>query len=226
MEYIIGIVMTALIVLMLITGILKGPARAFAAPPEKRITRDIAAALPSPSPAVKTRSLSKEEIAQRLKKLANSPPPKNLSMGAMCYDMAGPPERTDYVCPECGEKTIYSKEGKDRRASTNFIQYDLPDCRRMAKDIKGVTVELDEHEFCKKCSPKVKEPELIVKVRYAGRADAAVTRGITRDDLKLINEFASGSDRHSGAQGRETPLSQYITRLQELLGIPSEGKNR
>ena len=28
-------------------------------------------------------------------------------MGAMCYDMCMPPPVTEYVCPVCGEKTLY-----------------------------------------------------------------------------------------------------------------------
>jgi len=76
---------------------------------------------------------------------------------------------------------------------------------------------------CRKCSPGVKEPAMILKVRYSGKPDAAVTRGITPNDLKLINEFLSGSDRHTGEQGRETPLNQHTKRVQQLLGVPEGG---
>jgi len=221
MEYIIGIILAALIIFTLSLNTLKGPDRAHASSPESPVTCDVAGPLPSPSPSILTHSLSRKEITERLKKLAKSPPPKDLKMGAMCYDMAGPPDRVDYVCPRCGEKTLYTNNDKNRIVSTFFLEYELSECRRLARDIKGITVELDEHEFCRKCSPGVKEPAMILKVRYSGRTDAAVTRGITRNDLKLINEFLSGSDRHTGEQGRETPLNQYMKRLQQLLGMPA-----
>lgn len=226
MEYIIGIILAALIIFTLSLNTLKGPDRAHASSPESPVTCDVAGPLPSPSPSILTHSLSRKEITERLKKLAQSPPPKDLKMGAMCYAIVGPSDRVDYVCPNCGEKTLYSIDNKERSASTYLIQFELPECRRMAKEIKGITVEFDEHEFCRKCSPGVKEPAMILKVRYSGRTDAAVTRGITRNDLKLINEFLYGTDRHTGEQGRETPLNQYMTRLQQLLGVPGEEKKQ
>ncbi|GEM_PF-599325 len=224
MEYIIGIILVSLIIFTLSVNTLKGPDKAHASSSKNPVTWDIAAALPSPSPTLLTHSLSKEEIVQRLKKLSQSPPPKDLKMGAKCYDMAGPPARIDYVCPRCGEKTLYTNDSKDRRASTFFLQYELSECRRMAKDIQAISIELDEHEYCRKCSPGTKEPLLILKVRYPGKEGVTVTRGITKDDLKLIREFIAGSDRHEGEQGREAALKQYLPRLQQLLGAPGEGK--
>ena len=62
----------------------------------------------------KTPILTRLELENRLKKLAESEPPKELFMGAMCYDMAAPPARVEYVCPDCGEKTFYVQDYENK----------------------------------------------------------------------------------------------------------------
>lgn len=52
-------------------------------------------------------NMTRDEIRKRLEELAASAPPKDLSLGAMCYSMAEPPETAAYICPRCGERTLY-----------------------------------------------------------------------------------------------------------------------
>lgn len=161
----------------------------------------------------------REEIALRLKKLAESPPPSELSMGAMCYDIAGPPDRVDYVCPVCGEKTLYSLDSDERIADMFMLQYELNECRRLARSLAGLDAELDEKEFCRRCRPEVTEPVLVLKVRYPEKGDTVETRGVDKSDLELLKAFIRGSDRIAGDTGAETPLQDHLKRLRELLGI-------
>lgn len=162
----------------------------------------------------------REEIALRLRKLAESPSPSELDMGAMCYDMAEPPDRIDYVCPVCGEKTLYSFESDERIADMFMLQFELNECRRITHNLIGLDAELDETEFCMRCRPEVTEPVLVLKVRYPEGGDAVETRGVSKSDLQLLRAFIKGSDRIAGDTGRESPLQDHMKRLRELLGIP------
>jgi hypothetical protein len=165
-----------------------------------------------------SQGLSRDETKARLKKLSESPPPKDLKMGAECYKVAMPPDRAEYLCPVCGERTLFVSE-KGRNADAAFITRELPDCRRLIKEIKGLDVELDESQFCKKCSPSAKNPSLILIVRYRGQNAPFKCAHIDRDDLVLLREFAEGKDRHRDSYDFETPLKEHIKRLNELLGV-------
>jgi hypothetical protein len=50
----------------------------------------------------------REELRRRLEELARSEPPLDLSSGAMCYSVAAPSEVVEYLCPVCGQKTLYA----------------------------------------------------------------------------------------------------------------------
>lgn len=56
--------------------------------------------------------LSREDIQKQLAVIAKSPPPLGQPPGAMCYKVAAPPSRIDYVCPTCGEKTLYAYDAQ------------------------------------------------------------------------------------------------------------------
>jgi hypothetical protein len=89
----------------------------------------------------------------------------------------------------------------------------------MVKEIKGLAVTIDESEFCRKCSPAVMSPVVILITRYPDHKDEYRAKGVNSEDLVLIREFLEGSDRHKGAQDIETPLKNHLPRLRELLGI-------
>ena len=62
----------------------------------------------------------REEMQRRLAALAQSKPPRDLSPGAMCYRMAGPPEVAEYRCPACGAKTWYALGPKPKGIGTRL----------------------------------------------------------------------------------------------------------
>ena len=160
----------------------------------------------------KMNRLSSDQIRKQLTTLSLKQPPKDLSMrGAMCYDMAMPPERGEYVCPVDGEKTLYTTY------MVNFIMYDLPAIRDIAGAMPGVTVTIDESQFCRICSPDIKDPQLIMTVNYSDRTHTV--KGITTEDLKLMREFLTGKDRHKDDFDAESALKEYIPRLEELFGV-------
>jgi hypothetical protein len=157
--------------------------------------------------------LTKEEIAAKLISLAKSSPPTKLSEGAMCYKVAGPPRRAEYICPTCGAKTIYT----DNEAY--WINRELPTCRATIKTIKCLDIKLNESQFCKKCSPKTEDPSIGIILKYKGDQKKQILWGISKTDLDLLAEFCQGKNIHSDNNDFESPLKNYLKRLQELLKI-------
>jgi hypothetical protein len=174
-------------------------------------------ASPVPAPASK---VTKAEISARLRKLAAAPDPSNLKMGAMCYKVAMPPRRAEYVCPRCGTRTLYADSSAKKTLDPEFVKKDIVECRRRADLIKGLglAVSLDESEFCSKCRPSINNPELILVVHYGGKDGDWKVRRISANDMKLLEEFLEGKDRHTENNDGQTAMKSHIERLRELLG--------
>ena len=172
----------------------------------------------SPTPAAVTtqlvKQLSRADIQKRLQKLADQPAPTNLKLGAMCYKVAGPAERAEYVCPKCAEKSLYTK------GLAYVLESDIQDSRRQIRTLQTLvdrSITLDESEFCRKCSPEIKDPRLILKINFDDGKSNIVTK-VTPNDLLLLNEFFLGKRVHDAGQDAETPLKDCLPRLRELLG--------
>jgi hypothetical protein len=155
---------------------------------------------------------SRKEIKEKLKKLSETEVPIDLTPGAMCYKMVGPPERAEYVCPVCGTKTLYT-------INTEAITREIPSCRFFVSDLKSIDIKLDESQFCKKCSPKVKNPELCIEIKYTDESEKHKTCNISSFDLQLVSEFLKGKITHLGETGGETPLKDYLDRIKTVLNI-------
>jgi hypothetical protein len=177
---------------------------------------------PVPGPAAIART--RADLKAMLEELARREPPKDLNLGAMCYDMKAPPDRVDYVCPACGERTLYAlrpAEG-ERKADFGLIQavlQDVPNCRRLVRGIRGVALKLDESRFCAKCAPGAAEPELGLVVTHAEDGKERRTWGITSRDLLILDAFLKGEDKFKGAFDREEPVRDHRARIEQLLGL-------
>ncbi len=169
-------------------------------------------------PTIQPPSPEHAQFRERLNELAQSEPPKDLSMGAMCYDVASPPERFDYVCPVCNAKTVLVNERRYSRTP-----WELDACRRLVKEIKGLDVALVETGFCQTCFPHAERRSIDLVVHHPNGSSHCV-QGITGNDLKLLAEFLAGQEKHMGARGQETPLRDYADRLRELLVLPEDTK--
>jgi len=155
---------------------------------------------------------TRASVRERLRELAAAPAPTNLSMGAMCYKPAAHPQSAEYVCPRCGEKTVYTTE------QATVVLWELPAMRRLVTQVPNLTVTLDEYEFCRHCSPNTIDPRTAIVVQFTGDWTGHVTEGVSTDDLELLKDFMSGSDKHIGSEGRQTPLKDHLDRLEQLLG--------
>jgi len=164
---------------------------------------------------------SKKQIDQKLKHLAETPAPTNLSFGAMCYEMiAVDYDIQEYICPVCGEKTIYKKnKDKEKFVYINSVIWKISSCRREIEKINGINIKLDEKQFCNHCSPKTERPELFLLVNIAGLKDTTIISNFTYMDIRILNEFLNDKLVHKTDNDGETALVNNIDRIKELLGI-------
>jgi len=204
----IGIVGLALLVLVTLLAIAphvfasEAPAPQPAPPPSAQ-----------PAPQAPVTPLTREQLAQKLQKLAETPAPKQMGPSATCYRRAAPPQTADYVCPKDGSRTHYSRES-GMAARVQELDY----LRNLAALVPGVSASIDTSEFCQQCSPHAPahpEPILEVKLKDGGTKR---TRGVTSTDLSILREFLNGRIEHDDQSGA-TPLKDHLPRIRELLGL-------
>jgi hypothetical protein len=160
----------------------------------------------------------RDAIKERLEALASAPAPTELTPGAMCYADVNERDSAEYICPKCGERTLYTVgEGW-------FVRRELPLCRTLADSIPAINLQLDESQYCKKCSPGIEQPQLCITYKLADDANETHMCGISPYDLKIMKEFMQGKDKHIGSNDEEVPLKEFLPRLQELFGIEIENK--
>lgn len=158
--------------------------------------------------------VSKSEIRERLIELSKSIGPARLNQGAMCYEMSAPPNRYEYVCPKCGEKTLYTSDHSLAETASEIENY-----RQSVSGMNGLDITLDESQFCKKCSPDIKNPALYINIKYVDDAQVHKVCCVTQTDFSLMYEFLCGSKVHRLFNETEVPLKDYLDRLQTLFDI-------
>ena len=164
----------------------------------------------------KIKSMSRADLEQMLARIEKrvAPEPRQ---GAMCYEETIPPERVDYVCTVCGEKTLYAKQWE----TAVFLERELGDCRRQVGALKrtiSMDLRLDERNFCRKCVPEANTNGLALVVRYED-GNTHTCSGVRMEDLLLIRGFLSGKDAYATWNEGEEPIKSRIPRLRELLGL-------
>lgn len=141
-------------------------------------------------------------------------------IGAMCYSIAVTPERTDFVCPVCGEKTLYAfddtlKDPNDLELSweTATLANELDLCRRLTQQINRLDVKLDESQFCRKCNPGIEHPQIGITVINPNTQQSHQVWGIREYDLTLIKGYTDGTFQ------TQDMSDVSLLRLEELLGV-------
>ena len=160
------------------------------------------------------RFLTRGELRDRLQKLAESAPINiEYQPGAMCYKVAAPPNRIEYVCPVDGHKTLYTN------SQAIFIYQELFSMRNYVNAITNIRVRLDESEFCKVCTPEATDPKIYLEIRYGKDEPVHRVALNSADDLSPIYQFLNGRQTYGDGYDGETPMKTYLVRLQQLLGI-------
>lgn len=158
--------------------------------------------------------LSMEQINFLLARLEREDPPEPV-FGAMCYEMMAAPAVAEYICPVCGEKTLY----EDYR--TAFIEWELEGARRLAESIDAATdfqVILDETLYCDFCSEGSDEdPALLLRV-IPEEGEETVNR-VSLTDLRKLNSFLNGRLYWTTDNDGHEPLQGDADKIRELLGL-------
>lgn len=163
-------------------------------------------------------TLSVTQVNMLLAKLESEEPPK-LTRGAMCYEAMATPEVAEYICPVCGEKTMYNY------AQSAFINWELEGCRRMVESINSNTdfnIALDEGLFCDFCSPDAGEEEPALRLQVLFEDGNEVTNTVSINDLRMLDSFLQGNLYYTTSNDAQLPLKDYAARMRELLGLEDE----
>lgn len=160
-------------------------------------------------------SLTMQQVNGLLARLHMMDAPEPV-MGAMCYEAMAYPSVAEYICPVCGEKTVYEDY------NTSFIEWELQGCRRLVESIDRLTafpVSLDETMFCSHCThERDSDPELLLRVEST---DSTTTvNQISIHDLRLLDSFLQGRLYYLTENDSQMPLKEYEGRIRELLGVP------
>ncbi len=170
-----------------------------------------------PVSADSIRKLSMDEINLLLSRLENENPPE-IVQGAMCYRVAGPPSVAEYICPVCGEKTIYHDH------QTGFIEFRLETARRLAESINSSTefdVVLDESLYCSFCSEgSIEDACLMLRVRT--REGEEISNAVTVTDLRMLDSFLKGELSWVTETDSRIPLRENADRMRRLLGLSEQ----
>lgn len=159
-------------------------------------------------------SLTIEQINLLLSRLEKEEAPEP-RMGAMCYAPMAIPDSAEYICPDCGEKTVYGG------ALSPYLQYELDTARRLAESINASTdfaVVLDESSFCEFCS-EFGEGSAVLVLRVAGEHGEETANSVSVDELRMLDSFLRGSLFWVTSNDGQAPLRGHSERMAELLGI-------
>lgn len=158
--------------------------------------------------------LSMQQVNFLLARLEREEPPEPV-FGAMCYEMMATPAVAEYICPVCGEKTIYED------FNTEFIEWELQGARRLAESINEATefsVLLDETLFCDYCSEDPSgEPAMLLRVTDE-EGEETVNR-VFLTDLRKLESFLQGRLYWLTDNDSQEPLQDDSQRIRQLLGL-------
>jgi hypothetical protein len=187
-----------------------------------------------PPPVVTTtdmKTLDRKAIKLLLKNIVNSPAPKNLKQGATCYKTAMPPNRADYICPKCGERTLYDDSSLDwkqpnahLKAHARDVLLYIPACRREFEQLRKITkdaIVFDESQFCRKCSPNTVNPKRMLHIFYSDGTKYDF-ENINSSDLRELHDLFEGKMVTKGENDSEFAMQQCLTQIQKVLGIKME----
>jgi len=147
-----------------------------------------------------------------LARIEREPAPDQI-MGAMCYEPVATPNRADYVCPVCGERTLYGyPEGY-------FILESIPPMRRIIEELEGngfFSATLEE-TYCSVCHTGNAARGVTLVIAYP--EGDTVRTAATLHDLLILRGFIGGELSYTDSYDASLPLRGNTDRLRTLLGI-------
>lgn len=142
--------------------------------------------------------------------------PPEVVHGAMCYRVAAPPDREEYLCPACGERTLYGGE------TARLLHGGLGPVRRLAEELGNTPffrANLDETSFCSFCSgPDAPDPPAFLLVLVYQEGDTVRTP-VTLTDLQMLTGLVRGELTYTDSYDALLPLRNGLDRLRSLLDL-------
>ena len=136
-------------------------------------------------------------------------------MGAMCYRPAALPDRVEYICPVCGERTWFGGE------TGMMLHREAEPMRRAMAELEGNPLfhaVLDETAFCPRCSGAMNpvNPRFILDLVYP--EGDTVSTPVVLFDLLILVGFVRGELFLLDSHDARLPLKESVPRLRTLLG--------
>ena len=161
------------------------------------------------------KSLTQEQQLDRLlSDLAEKPAPKIASIGASCYMPMETPDRIEYVCPTCGEKTIFSSSQESEWSAA----WDVESHRYGVIRVKelGLDAALDERSLCAVCRTKMTPPSKVGDVFLEVKIGEKITRTkLQPADFSRLVAFL----RKEETWNLGMSLKDELPRIRTLLGM-------
>lgn len=161
------------------------------------------------------KSMTQSQVEKLLARVERSDAPEPVE-GAMCYAAMPVQSTAEYVCPICGEKTIYGSD------SAWLVTRQVASARRYVEQItagSAMEISLDETALCSFCSGGEGSPSLILRIAYED--GETVSSEVTDFDLQLLAGLFHNSLTYTTFNDGEMPLQPYLGRMREVLGLPA-----
>ncbi len=201
------LLLTVLLVALVSTACLAGVSVARKSCGEGRIT------------AGKAGSMNRDEIFRMLSRVEKMEEPAPV-MGAMCYEPVAMPFVAEYVCPVCGEKTVYSRSDDSYYSITGL--YETRALFATLDSVSTLEMTLDETSLCSACSADSDSTHaLLLRVTWEDERTCAAP--VTAEDLRMLIGFMSGRLDYETVNEGTLPLRQNLDRIREILGMDEEG---
>lgn len=172
------------------------------------------ASLPTTGPI---QSLSLAELRRMLAAIEAASSPEEME-SAMCYATVEPEWDREYLCPTCGERTLYPN------GAPSLPMFELEACRRefeLANRLGRLTMVLDESSYCSRCRPDAQTQALALTVFHAD-GTKHTTAPVISSDFRELRCFLEGQMSYDDGPGQDGTLIGNTYRLRQLLGIPLE----
>lgn len=200
----------------IIGGLLLMSASVFAASRSGFFPASRTKAMPGSVSVAKMLGMSRQDVEMMLEDIETAEEPEPV-YGAMCYEMVAGPSVIEYICPTCGDRTMYEDYG------TISLVEQLDWDRDMFAGIDSLTeldIRLDESRFCHFCSLDESEPALVLIVELEDQAPYSTE--VTGHDLRLLRGFFAGDDVYETFNDGVMPLKPHLDRIRMLLGLPAK----
>lgn len=156
---------------------------------------------------------TRSEIKQRLAQLKRGEQ-YVVVQSAMCYKVAPPASRVDYLCPKCGGRTVFTENMVSYIRGIESARSTIPELNRLSDKLKSeLHFALDESPLCARCS----------KGKPGNRASLVTTdkrKNVHRADIEYPTDLQAIQCLLKGKRySKLVSLGDIADRLRDLMGL-------